>query len=381
MRLTQLGSVHAKPVEVLGDELYHQRCPRFVRDVLVGETPGTKLLDRSGPLRHNLAGFEIAGQRFDEPVQGFDDGIVAARGALGDHDPDLTQRALRKRGIVCDGLPSTVMVDRDEKAESARSRFSELHVSGTFIMPNCWDTGSALVLQSLGFEAIATTSSGFAATLGRHDQSVSLAELMVHVAAVCAAVDIPLSVDAEAGYSPEVGGLSRSVGQLAAAGAAGVSIEDYLPERGLLGREEAVNRVGIFAGAAASHGMTVTARAENHLYGLDDLDDTISRLQAYHQAGAHVVYAPGLVELADITRVVDEVGAPLNVLLMPGGPTGAELASAGVRRVSTGGSLAFAAYGALAAGARELLESGTSRYAEGVLTTQERMNAFGPDQG
>ena len=273
------------------------------------------------------------------------------------------------------------MVDRDEKAEIARSRFSDLHESGTFIMPNCWDTGSALVLQSLGFEAIATTSSGFAATLGRHDQRVSLAELMVHVAAVCAAVDIPLSVDAEAGYSPEVGGLSRSVSQLAAAGAAGVSIEDYLPERGLLGREEAVDRVGIFAEAASSLGMTVTARAENHLYGVDDLADTISRLQGYHEAGADVVYAPGLTELADIQRVVEEVGVPLNVLLMADGPTVGELADVGVRRVSTGGSLAFAAYGALSAGARELLETGTSRYTEGVLTTQDRMDAFGPKQG
>ena len=278
-------------------------------------------------------------------------------------------------------LPSTTMVEIDEKAEIARTRFSELHESGTFIMPNCWDTGSALVLQSLGFEAIATTSSGFAATLGRHDQSVSLAELMVHVAAVCAAVDIPLSVDAEAGYSADVGGLSRSVGQLAAAGAAGVSIEDYLPERGLLGREEAVDRVGIFAEAASSHGVTVTARAENHLYGVVDLDDTISRLQGYHEAGAHVVHAPGLVELADIKRVIEAVGAPLNVLLLPDGPTVGELANAGVRRVSTGGSLAFAAYGALAAGARELRESGTSRYTKGVLTTRERLEAFGPEQG
>jgi 2-methylisocitrate lyase-like PEP mutase family enzyme len=246
-------------------------------------------------------------------------------------------------------------------------------------MPNAWDIGSALVLQSLGFEAIATTSSGFAATLGRHDQNVSLAELMVHVAGICEAVDIPVSVDAEAGYSTEIDGLERSVSQFAAAEASGVSIEDYLPDRGILGREEAVDRVGAFVAAAEPYDLTVTARAENHLYGIEDLDDTIARLRAYRQAGAQVVYAPGLSDLAELSRLVTEVSAPVNVLLAPGGPTVGDLGRIGVRRLSTGGSLAFAAYGSLAAAARELLESGTSGYIEGVLTPEEREAAFGSD--
>lgn len=246
-------------------------------------------------------------------------------------------------------------------------------------MPNAWDVGSALVLQSLGFDAIATTSSGFAASLGRHDQNISLAELAVHVADLCSAIDIPLSVDAEAGYADEVDGLPRAVSALAAAGAAGLSIEDYLPDRGLLGIDEATDRVGRFVEAAEEEGMTVTARAENHLYGVTDLDDTIARLQAYGGAGAPVVYAPGLTDVDDISRVVDAVDRPINVLLVPGGPSVGELGEVGVRRVSTGGALAFAAYGALAAGARELLDSGTSHYTRAALSPAEREAAFGAD--
>jgi len=244
-------------------------------------------------------------------------------------------------------------------------------------MPNAWDVGSALVLQSLGFDAIATTSSGFAAALGRHDQNVTLAELAVHVAAVCEAVDIPLSVDAEAGYSDDADGLGWTLGQLAATGAAGVSIEDYLPGKGLLGVEEATDRVGRFCAAAAEEGLTVTARAENHLYGTDDLVDTISRLRSYRASGADVLYAPGLSDPAAIIRLVSDVDGPVNVLLLPGGPTVGELAGMGVRRMSTGGALAFAAYGALAAGARELIERGTFGYLSAVLTSSERDAAFG----
>lgn len=264
-------------------------------------------------------------------------------------------------------------------AAELRERFSRLHEAGIFIMPNAWDIGSALVLQSLGFEAIATTSSGFAASLGRHDQRVSLGELGVHVADLCDAIDIPLSVDAEAGYAVQSEGLPRTIGVLAGAGAAGVSIEDYMPDRGLLGVDEATDRVGRFATAARAEGMTVTARAENHLYGVDDLDDTISRLRVYGRAGADVLYAPGLDDLDEIQRLVSEVERPVNVLLVPGGPSVSELGDVGVRRVSTGGALAFAAYGALAEAARELLESGTSEYAAGNLAWPDRDAAFGDD--
>lgn len=259
-----------------------------------------------------------------------------------------------------------------------RDRFAALHESGIFMMPNAWDIGSALVLQSLGFESIATTSSGFAASLGRHDQRVSLAELSVHVADITSAIDIPLSVDAEGGHARDVEDLPRTVGALAAAGASGVSIEDYLPGPGVLGLEEATERVGRFVEAAEEEGLTVTARAENHLYETGDLDDTIARLQAYAATGAHVLYAPGLTRHGDVERVVAATSRPVNVLLLPGGPAVAELDALGVRRVSTGGALTFAAYGALAAAGRELLELGTSDYAEGALSWSDREAAFGP---
>lgn len=272
-------------------------------------------------------------------------------------------------------IASSSMVTAE--SPDTRSRFVELHTTGTFVMPNVWDVGSALVLQSLGFEAIATTSSGLAAALGRHDQNVTLSELTVHVKDVCSVVEIPVSVDSEAGYSTDLEGLKRTVGHLAAAGAAGVSIEDYLPDRGLIAVEEATERVGSFSEAAHEEGVLVTARAENHLYGVDDLDDTVARLESYRLAGADVVYAPGLGEIDRIARLVGEVSAPVNVLLLPDGPTVGELREIGVRRISTGGSLAFAAYGALAAAARELLERGTTDFIAGGLTDEEREAAFG----
>lgn len=266
----------------------------------------------------------------------------------------------------------------DDRVSGLRRRFAELHQSGCFLMPNAWDVGSARLLESLGFDAIATTSSGFAATLGRHDQNVTLAELADHVAAISGSIEIPLSVDAEDGYSGDAGGLVETVATLAEAGASGISIEDYRPGSGLLTLDEASERVGIYAEAAAGPGITVTARAENHLYGGDDLEDTIDRLQAYRSAGAHVLYAPGLTSATDIARVVAQCGGPVNALLGPDTPTVAEMRDLGVRRLSTGGALAFSAYGAAARGARELLERGTSDYIRGSLTSEERGRAFVP---
>ncbi len=262
---------------------------------------------------------------------------------------------------------------------SLRSEFTLLHESGIFVMPNAWDVGSALVLQSLGFSAIATTSSGLAAALGRHDQNVSFAELAVHVADLCSVLDVPLSVDSEAGYSADVGGLPRTVTQLAAAGAAGLSIEDYIPGRGIIGVDEATERVAVFTSAAHDEGVVVTARAENHLYGIGDLDDTIGRLRSYATAGADVVYAPGLTTTADISRVVEETGSPVNVLLLEEGPDVSELGTLGVRRVSTGGSFAFSAYGALDRAGRELRDHGSKAYLSDVLDRADRKAAFGDE--
>jgi 2-methylisocitrate lyase-like PEP mutase family enzyme len=259
----------------------------------------------------------------------------------------------------------------------ARSRFHELH-AGTrlFVMPNPWDVGSARLLESLGFEALATTSSGFAASLGRLDQHVSREELVAHVAAITAATSVPLNVDSENCFPDAPGGVAETVRLLREAGAGGCSIEDYDPRGDRIEDfDVAVARVTEAAGAA--DGLVVTARCENFLHGRRDLDETITRLVAYCDAGAHCVYAPGLRDLGDIKHVVDEVGVPVNVLLLPNGPSTSELESVGVRRVSTGGALAAAAYGALLAAGRELLERGTSTYAASRATADEYRAAFG----
>jgi 2-methylisocitrate lyase-like PEP mutase family enzyme len=246
-------------------------------------------------------------------------------------------------------------------------------------MPNPWDVGSARLLASLGFEALATTSAGFAWSLGKLDQTVARGELVAHVETLAAATDLPLNVDSERCYPDDPGGVTRTVEMLAEAGAAGFSIEDYDRDSG--GIDEvgrAAERVAEAAEAsrAQDEPLVLTGRAENHIRGVDDLDDTIARLTAYRHAGADVVYAPSLTDLGQIARVVDAVGAPLNVLALRAGPTLGELASAGVRRISTGSLLASVAYGALLAGARELKENGTSGYAEGGASSDALKAAF-----
>jgi 2-methylisocitrate lyase-like PEP mutase family enzyme len=243
-------------------------------------------------------------------------------------------------------------------------RFRELHErEQLFVMPNPWDVGSARLLASMGFEALATTSAGFAWSLGKPDQTVTRDELVAHVAALAEATSLPLNVDSERCFPDEPGGVAETARLLAEAGAAGFSIEDYDPARDRIDDADvAAERVRVAAGAA--RGMVLTGRAENHLHGIDDLDDTIARLQAYRDAGAEVVYAPGLTDPGQIARVVEAVGVPVNVLALPSGPSISNLASLGVRRVSTGGALARSAYGALLAAAQELHEQGTSSYAE-----------------
>jgi 2-methylisocitrate lyase-like PEP mutase family enzyme len=243
-------------------------------------------------------------------------------------------------------------------------------------MPNAWDVGSAKLLVALGFEAIATTSGGHAASLGRMDQHVTLEELLAHVAALVEAVDVPVSVDAERCFADDPAGVAVTVERLADTGAAGVSIEDYLPGTGIEPAEVAVERVAAAAEVTRANGMVLTARAENHLYGIDDIDDTIARLTSYRQAGADVVYAPWLRDIDGIRRIVDEIGAPVNVLARIDVPGIGELAEAGVRRVSTGGNLAMTAYGAAATAARELRSEGTSSYMAGALSMDDRLAAF-----
>ena len=262
-------------------------------------------------------------------------------------------------------------------AADRRAAFRALHERDRiFLMPNAWDVGSARLLATLGFEALATTSQGFAWAIGKVDQTVTRDELVAHVAALAEATPLPLNVDSERLYPDDPGGVSETVRLLADAGAAGCSIEDYDPATATIDEVGlAVERVA--TAAAAKGDIVITARCESHLYGGEDIDDTIARLVAYRDAGADAVYAPGLTDLGQITAVVEAVGVPVNVLALPTAPPVADLESAGVRRVSVGSLLTAAAYGALVAGARELLDEGTSTYAAGRVPRDLVERAFG----
>jgi 2-methylisocitrate lyase-like PEP mutase family enzyme len=255
------------------------------------------------------------------------------------------------------------MTSQSEKA----ARFLELHRPGNpLLLPNPWDQGSARLLASLGFQALATTSSGFAATLGRLDGSVSRDEALAHSAAVVAATELPVSADLENGFADHPADVALTVVLAVGAGLAGCSLEDFTGDE-----EDPIYDIGlaaerVAAAAEAAHAgpvrLVLTARAENYLYERQDLADTITRLQAYQTAGADVLYAPGLTRLADIRQVVTAVDRPVNVLAVAGSPPVAELAEAGVSRVSVGGAFAFAALGALADAATELRDKGTYGY-------------------
>ncbi|MGH9011045.1 MAG: isocitrate lyase/PEP mutase family protein [Acidimicrobiia bacterium] len=252
-------------------------------------------------------------------------------------------------------------VDRIEQAE----RFRALHEGPEpLLMPNAWDGGSARLLVSLGFKAVATTSGGFAASIGRLDGTAVDDEALTNATAIVkAAGEVPVSADLENGFGDEPSQVRMTILNALSVGLSGCSVEDWSggPDGRIYDLELAAERVA--AAAKMAHRgpveMVLTARAENHLHGRDDLTDTIARLQAYQEAGADVLYAPGLTKLSDIQSVVSSVDRPVNVLALPGGPTVAELAEAGVRRISVGGAFAYAAYGALIEAARELLDEGT----------------------
>jgi 2-methylisocitrate lyase-like PEP mutase family enzyme len=237
-------------------------------------------------------------------------------------------------------------------------QFRKLHEGEPFVIPNPWDAGSARMLETLGFKALATTSSGFAFTLGKLDGEVMLDEVAAHVRALEEATALPVSVDLENGYGAEPEAAARAVEVVAAAGAAGGSIEDWdRYERRIYEREHAVERVRAAVEAARPSGFVLTARAENLIRGHDDLDDTIARLQAYEAAGADVLYAPGLRTVEQVRAVCAAVSKPVNVLARPD-LTFAELAEAGAQRVSVGGGLAWVAARALAEAASAIRERG-----------------------
>jgi 2-methylisocitrate lyase-like PEP mutase family enzyme len=270
-------------------------------------------------------------------------------------------------------------VTQADKAE----HFLKLHKKGEpLLMPNAWDAGSAGILAWLGFQALATTSSGHAATLGRLDGGVTREEALAHATELSASTDLPVSADLENAFADDPDGVAETIRGARATGLAGCSVEDYsgnaedpIYERGLA-------RERIVAAAEIAHSgpvrMVLTARAENLIRGRDDLADTIERLQAYQEAGADVLFAPGLSSAQDIRQVVDSVDRPVSILARPGVPSTSELAALGVARVSVGGSFAFAALGALREAAEELRDRGTYGYLERTaLGAQAARSAFG----
>lgn len=271
------------------------------------------------------------------------------------------------------------MTTQKERAE----KFRELHErEGAFVIPNPWDVGSARLLAGLGFEALATTSAGFAHSLGRLDGQVTRDEAIEHCRALCAAVELPVSADLENCFAHEPTEAAANILAGAGAGLVGGSIEDYTgdPSNPIYDFNLAVERVR--AAAEAVHSLdfpfTLTARAENLLRGRQDLDDTIRRLQAYEAAGADVLYAPGLTTIDEVRLVASALSKPLNVLAPPlGGVTVAELAEAGAKRVSLGAALARAAINALLRAGAEMRERGSFGWAADLASGAEVARLLG----
>jgi 2-methylisocitrate lyase-like PEP mutase family enzyme len=264
-------------------------------------------------------------------------------------------------------------------------RFLALHRAGApLLMPNPWDAGSAKLLTWLEFEALATTSGGFAVTLGRRDGSVAREQAVAHAAAIVQASELPVSADFENAYADDPDGVARTVQLGIQAGLAGCSVEDYTgrDDEPFYELEHAKERVA--AAAEAAHRgpvrLVLTARAENHLHGRDDIADTIARLQAYQEAGADVLFAAALTDREQLRQLISSVDLPVSVIARPGSLPVAELASLGASRISVGPALLLHAYGALIEAARELHDKGTYSYheraAHGARGVRE---AFGPD--
>jgi 2-methylisocitrate lyase-like PEP mutase family enzyme len=252
------------------------------------------------------------------------------------------------------------VTDDDDKG----ARFLAMHNGPTpLLMPNPWDAGSARILASLGFQALATTSSGFAATLGKLDGTITRGQALGHAATIVGATDLPVSADMENCFADDPSGVADTIALAARTGLAGCSIEDFTGHEHDPIYDLALAADRVAAAATAAHRgpakLVLTARAENYLHGRPDLADTIARLQAFQTAGADVLYAPGITAVEDIRAVVSSVDLPVNVLALPSGPDIAGLAALGVRRISVGGAFAYAAIAALVDAARELIEQGT----------------------
>lgn len=266
----------------------------------------------------------------------------------------------------------------DDKAQHARAtRFRELHARGSFVVANAWDGGSARVLGSLGFAALATSSGAAAGTLGLVDHQITRVESLDNARMICAATDLPVSADLEKGFADAPAEVAETIRLAAAAGLVGGSIEDSTgrPADPIFDLGFATERIAAAAEAARAlpFPFTLTARAENFLNGRADLDDTIKRLRAYEKAGADVLFAPGLPDLAAVRLVCQAVSKPVNFMVGIRGKsfTVAELADAGVRRISLATSLYRAAMSGLVDAAREIRESGTFGYLDRTMTSGE----------
>lgn len=253
--------------------------------------------------------------------------------------------------------------------------FLDLHVPGKPVLqPNAFDLGSARILETLGFAAIATTSSGFAATLGRPDGGVTRDEALAHCRAVAGAVDIPVAADTENAFADSPEGVAATVRLAAETGLAGCSVEDWSGTE-IYDASLAAERIAAAVDAAHSgpQQLVLTARAENLLHG-GDLGDAVKRLQAYQDAGADVLFMPGLRKPDDIRAVISSVERPVNVLVVPGCPTIAELAEMGAARISVGGSFTWVAYAAFIDAANELKNAGTYNYGAAVKDAREAIS-------
>jgi 2-methylisocitrate lyase-like PEP mutase family enzyme len=263
------------------------------------------------------------------------------------------------------------------QADKARA-FRALHDrEGAFIIPNPWDLGTARLLAHLSFEALATTSMGYAFSVGQRDTTIGRDEMMEHISAIAAATSLPVSADLENGYGDAPETVAETIRLAAAAGVVGCSIEDATarPDDPIYTREHAAERIRAAAEAARAlpFPFTLTGRAENYLHGRPDLTDTIARLQAYQDAGADVLYAPGLSSKEDIAAVVRSVDRPVNVVMGLQGVqlSLAELSAIGVKRISVGSALCRAALGAFLRAAREMRDHGTFTFAKDAASSRE----------
>lgn len=261
-------------------------------------------------------------------------------------------------------------------------RFRALHASGCFVLPNPWDAGSARLLAQLGFQALATTSSGMAWSLGRQDTGVPLAMALAHIRTIVEATDLPVNADFEGGYAIEPAGVAANVALALATGISGISIEDSTGDAAspLFDLSLAAERVRAARQAidASGTGVLLTGRSEGYIAGRPDLAETIRRLVAYSAAGADCLYAPGIRTRSDIEAVVRAVAPkPVNVLVGSNFSTVAEMAGLGVRRISTGGALARAAWGGFLAAAREIASAGTFESLARAVPFAEIDGAFG----